>query len=636
MHHQVIRQRRFRLLRAVEVVESCGVLFQNLRAGRGDGGRAGRIIDPNVEGSAPVALARQSPIDVVAQEIAKPATADVLRKPVNAVVVGQDLAVAGGGSDEPGGTRILDQRVVVGAPAKGVVVAVVLPEDERSVFLEQLDQPPVSLLHSHAGDLRDTARECAIRFDRTQERNGLRLGVACRDHFVQLVVHLAKCRCLMHQSGATVERHELASQHLPKVRFSASCLEFSRTAPQGIKVVVERGAEASPEQGFTFELLFDGKGMPELLLDVLAQGGRQNQAAPRGPYLNVIKLAPHCHVLVGGKGPGGRRPHQQMDIGLIVQRQCNIDRRVLDALVTQPDFPCGQSRAALGPPPDDLMSPVEQTLPEQSRQRPPDALHIRLVVGHVGIRQVNPEANPAGHFFPLLRVAEYRIHALPDEPLDAVFFDSPLAVYAQLLLDLHLDWEPVRVPASLARHVIARHGAVSQEHVLEYAGQHMAVVRQAVRGRRALVEDEARLARPQLEALFEDSVFLPKPAYRMLGLGKVDDRSSPLESPFAHGRSGVSPFSVSYWPQEPHAMPHGGYRSPRAPPIGSNRARGGPATGHRNRSNGRISGSANLPRSAPNASRSLGEQLCQGSCRFVELGQRPKPQQPLDGAQQSR
>ena len=61
---------------------------------------------------------------------------------------------------------------------------------------------------------------------------------------------------------------------------------------------------------------------------------------------------------------------------LICQRKRHIHAWVGHLAVALPDFATGKRGAALWPPPNDLVSLVEQAAVEEFRQRPPDALHV--------------------------------------------------------------------------------------------------------------------------------------------------------------------------------------------------------------------------------------------------------------------
>src|SRR6185436_10285738 len=155
-------------------------------------------------------------------------------------------------------------------------------------------------------------------------------------------------------------------------------------------------------------------------------------------------------------------------------------------LVAEADLARGQRRPALRPPPDDLVALVEEALPEQLRERPPHALDVLAVVGHVRAREIDPERHAIGQRLPLARVAEHGLDALLREGLDAVLLDGRLPVDPELLLDLDLDREPVRVPAALARDVEATHRLVAGEEILDDPREDVPVVRQPVRRRRPL------------------------------------------------------------------------------------------------------------------------------------------------------
>ena len=95
-------------------------------------------------------------------------------------------------------------------------------------------------------------------------------------------------------------------------------------------------------------------------------------------------------------------------LGLVNQRKADVDARVGHLAVALADLAAAQRRAALGPPPDDLVALVEQAAVEEVLQRPPDALDVALVVGDVGLVEMDPEAEPLGELFPLLACSARR------------------------------------------------------------------------------------------------------------------------------------------------------------------------------------------------------------------------------------
>src|SRR5205823_9470011 len=116
--------------------------------------------------------------------------------------------------------------------------------------------------------------------------------------------------------------------------------------------------------------------------------------------------------------------------------------------------------------------------------------NVALVVGDVGVFEVNPEAEPLGQPLPILHVSPDRFLAAVDEGLDAVAFDLFLGVYAQLFADLDLDRQAVRVPAGFALAEIAAHRLVARKEVLDRPRQTVTRVRLTVGRRWAFVEDK--------------------------------------------------------------------------------------------------------------------------------------------------
>ena len=122
-------------------------------------------------------------------------------------------------------------------------------------------------------------------------------------------------------------------------------------------------------------------------------------------------------------------------------------------------------------------------------QELPFALDVGVLVGHVGLRVVEQEAQQVVRLLPGLEV-------LADEPLAGL--DHLLLAYLlevlplvprepELLLGLELDREPLAVPAGPEDHVLLdEEGAVAVPEVLHYPAAYVPDVGHAVQGRRAL------------------------------------------------------------------------------------------------------------------------------------------------------
>ena len=130
------------------------------------------VADPDVERRAPPALARQRPVDVVREEVAEAPVLDVLGQPLHRAVVRDRPVDVRGGADVPGGTRVLDERVGVGAPAEGVVVAVLLGVDEQAALLEIVADLLVAVLDPAAGVALEAIDERAVGLDRAEAAAG--------------------------------------------------------------------------------------------------------------------------------------------------------------------------------------------------------------------------------------------------------------------------------------------------------------------------------------------------------------------------------------------------------------------------------------------------------------------------------
>ena len=180
----------------------------------------------------------------------------------------------------------------------------------------------------------------------------------------------------------------------------------------------------------------------------------------------------------------------------------------------------GQRGAAARAVGHDLVALVQQALVPDLLQRPPDGLDVVVVQRVVGVVGVDPEADPLGQLVPLLDVPQDRLAALGVELGHAVGLDVVLGLEAQFLLDLQLDREAVGVPAALAVHQPAAHGAVAREHVLEHAAEHVVRGGAPVGRRRALVEDVGLRALAPADRLSEHVALAPALQDLLLERGK--------------------------------------------------------------------------------------------------------------------
>src|SRR6185295_3011466 len=96
---------------------------------------------PDRQRRAPVAVARERPVDVVLQPLAEAAVLDVLGVPADLLVVGQHLVAHLRGGDVPARLGVVEERRPA-APAVRVGMLVDLLAEEPAAVVEVVDQPP--------------------------------------------------------------------------------------------------------------------------------------------------------------------------------------------------------------------------------------------------------------------------------------------------------------------------------------------------------------------------------------------------------------------------------------------------------------------------------------------------------------
>ena len=135
--------------------------------------------------------------------------------------------------------------------------------------------------------------------------------------------------------------------------------------------------------------------------------------------------------------------------------------------------------------------------------------------------EVDPEPHLFGHLGPVVDVVENTLPAELVERLDAVSLDILLAVQLQLLLDLDLDRQAVRVPPTLALGLESAHGLVAGKEVLHRPGEDVMNAGTAVGRGGALVENKEGLPLPLPDASGEDVLFFPEAAHFLFHLREV-------------------------------------------------------------------------------------------------------------------
>ena len=93
---------------------------------------------------------------------------------------------------------------------------------------------------------------------------------------------------------------------------------------------------------------------------------------------------------------------------------------------------------------------------------------------------ISPEADRAREIFPHSFVFPYALFAFVYKGSNTVLLDLILSVKAEELFHLNLNGETVSIPAGFAGDIVALHGAVSRNHILDDARKNVTYVRLAV------------------------------------------------------------------------------------------------------------------------------------------------------------
>ena len=224
---------------------------------------------------------------------------------------------------------------------------------------------------------------------------------------------------------------------------------------------------------------------------------------------HVIHFRIHAEAEVGRQRPRSRRPGEEVSI-FVFYLELNHGRTLFDVLIALGYFVGRQRGAAARAVRNDLMALVEQALLPDFLECPPFGFNEVIFVGDVGMFHISPEANHIREFFPHALVLPNGFTALLDERLDAVFFNLFLAIDAHELFDFKLYRQAVGIPASLAQNLLALHGLITRQHILDNARQHMTDMRLAVSRRRAIIKRKGITAFTLVNRLLRDVILLPE------------------------------------------------------------------------------------------------------------------------------
>jgi hypothetical protein len=337
-------------------------------------------------------------------------------------------------------------------------VQVALGAKQLPLRFERRDDVLVRILHAATGEVSDPLVEAAAVVDRVLELDPVFLAEA--------KVVLAEGDCGVDEPSAFVGGDEVG--------------EEDRVAARAVVGdVVEGRLIGRPGEGLAREVRKHLRLLAEGMLDPVPCQHVNLAAEPR-PH--VLDLGSRGDRRVRDQRPGRGGPDEQLVARLewrlrdriarcrVEHRELHVDGWVLDVAIAEGDLVRGERGAVPRAVGHDLVVLIEATVVPDPPQRPPDRLDVGVGHRHVGVVEVDPEADSLGEAVPLLDVAEDRFAAALVELGDSVVLDLLLGGDPELALDLELDREPVRVPARFTRDPFAGHRPEPRIDVLEDAG----------------------------------------------------------------------------------------------------------------------------------------------------------------------
>ena len=238
----------------------------------------------------------------------------------------------------------------------------------------------------------------------------------------------------------------------------------------------------------------------------------------------VVHVRAHNNAEVRIKSPRGRRPHEDarvLELGFIrVEREDEGQRRVLTVLITLVRFEVRKRSSERRAVRLDAVALVDEALVEALLEHPPHRFHEVLVHGLVALVEVHPAAHAAHRLLPFAGVLEHLAAAGFVELIDAKLLDFGNASEAQFVLHERFNRKAVAVPTETARNLLALHGPVTRNDVLDGTGKQVTVVRKARCKRRAIVESVRFGFRTAVKRLLEAFVLVPQAEHALFNLRK--------------------------------------------------------------------------------------------------------------------
>ena len=226
-------------------------------------------------------------------------------------------------------------------------------------------------------------------------------------------------------------------------------------------------------------------------------------------HLHVDEVGVDSQSQVGGEGPGSGGPGEELDVGVGLEGERDVDGGVGDLLVVLLHLEVGEDGVAGVGVGHDASAAVDESLLKEHLEDVPHGLHEAEVHGLVVIPEVDPPAEAVDDGLPLSGVPHDDVPALLVVLLDPHFEHLLLVGDLEFLVDLVLDGEAVTVPPEPALDVVTSLGGPAADHVLDGSCCDVAVMGSSGCEGRSIVECVRLEAFGLFELLFEGINFGP-------------------------------------------------------------------------------------------------------------------------------
>ncbi len=429
-------------------------------AGTNTGGIAA-FTAPDIQRSPPIPAPGNGPVVQVLQPVSKPFFPDKGRIPVHSVVVFDQLIPEFGHLDIPAGLCVVKQRGMA-SPAMRIVMHHLLLPEQFAIPRKPLDDLPIRIHNEHA----------------------LPGGTGI---FSGIVYRLQNGQAVSPPGLIVVFPEGRRRMHNPR-----SVLRSNIICHRNIKGLLIGGNEGHQLLIFHIFQIFALSLVQDLVLSAQNPGGQMffniiNRSFKPDSLIRRIRV--HGQGCIGSQGPRCCGPYQEIFVG-VFPLEFDIHRRGFDLLIALGHFMGSQTGAAAGAVGKDLVSFIDQPFLIKPVQNPPHRLNIVVIQCNIGMVYVNFIAHPFRHFPPKGLVFEHRLPAFLIEGGNAIFFDIPLVVQTQLLFHFDLHRQAVSIPSGLPPDLIALHGPVTADGILQCPGNHMMNPGTPIGSRRSLIENE--------------------------------------------------------------------------------------------------------------------------------------------------